>query len=144
MPNPAGRLYNQMGIQLCNLEAWEKSAYCPLHVGVELISLTRQAEREGQTTYMVALPGSGPVVSQCSTAGGTQRVLHWYTADSAPNTLPADVKSSRQLRKTCVCAFVTDVTPQNIMRLPTKICSRIFYQKTFGTQSHYPLPFQLT
>ena len=42
------------------LEAQEKSVYCPLHIGIE--SVYHQAEREGQTKYVVALPGSGPVV----------------------------------------------------------------------------------
>ena len=38
------------------------SVYCPLHVSVELvISFIPQAEREGQTKYVVALLGSGPV-----------------------------------------------------------------------------------
>ena len=51
--------------QLCNpVSKLERSVHCPLHEGVEsVISVTNQAEREGQTNTSVAvLPGSGPVI----------------------------------------------------------------------------------
>ena len=41
-------------------QAQEKSVYCPRWS--RFIFLTHQAEREGQTKYVVALLGSGPVV----------------------------------------------------------------------------------
>ncbi len=62
---PVGQLYNWICVQLCSpVSKLEKSVHCPLHVGVEsVVSVTNQAEREGQTnTSVVVLPGSGPVI----------------------------------------------------------------------------------
>ena len=94
MSNPVGWLY-----QIC-VKAGEKSVYCSLHVGIELVypqihglsplhtNLKERDKRNMWLHYRAVVRLS----NQLSTAGGTQHVLCWYAVGSAPNTLLANLE----------------------------------------------------
>ena len=104
MPNSVGQLYRWMsGCATLSQSSREEcilptsctcTCTCSCRVGLSP-SHTKLKERDKRHSwfhYRAAVRLSNQL-SRCSTAGGTQHVLHWYTVDSAPNTLLTNLKS---------------------------------------------------